>query len=79
MQTTRSYLLKAKDYMYSLFTLSWSSSTYSVRRISGMLYICKTICNDDLPVHENCNTECLTSCEYTFEQKHSNRANVSVL
>ena len=77
--TTKRYLLKAKDYMYSLFMMSWSSSTYSGDRISGMLYIFKTKCNNHLPVHESCNTECPTLREYTFERKYSNKANMSVL
>ena len=44
-QAIRIYLLKSKNYMYSRFTLSWSSSTYLGSGISGM------------PVHQNCNTE----------------------
>ena len=51
---------------YTTFTLSWVSSTYSESEISGMFHPHETGCNGHVPIHGNCNTECITSHAHTL-------------
>ena len=64
---------------YSMFTLSWSSSTYSGSGIPEMFHPRETGCNGYVSIHENCNIECLTLHAYTFVRKRREQVHFSML
>ena len=57
---------------YTMFALSWSSSTYSSRGISGMFHLRTTGCDGHVPVHGYCDTQRQQSRVRCFEAKRGN-------